>query len=68
MPPYRAFLLTCWQEETAVTDPSKWRFRLGEPRTGEQHGFTNLEEVMAFVQARLEESDGDEGDGRFKAK
>jgi len=65
MPPYRAFLLTCWQEKTAVTDPKIWRFRLEEPRTGEQHGFTNLEEVMAFVKTSLQESDGDEGNDRF---
>ncbi|RMH23255.1 MAG: hypothetical protein D6698_00065 [Gammaproteobacteria bacterium] len=64
MQTYRAFLLSCWQEETAVSSPQKWRFRLEEPRTGEQHGFTSLAEVMAFVQARLKEAGGDEGNGR----
>jgi len=65
MKPYRAFLLTCWQEKTAVTDADTWRFRLEEPRTGEWHGFTTLEKVMAFVKASLQESDNDEGNGRF---
>jgi hypothetical protein len=61
MLPYRTFLLTCWQEETAAADPKIWRFRVEEARTGEQHGFTELEEVTAFVQARLQESSQDEG-------
>lgn len=60
MLPYRTFLVTCWQEETAAADPKLWRFRLEEPRTGEQHGFTELSELMAFVQARLKESGHDE--------
>jgi hypothetical protein len=61
MLPYRTFLLTCWQEETAAGDPKMWRFRLEEAGTGEQHGFRELEEVMAFVQARLQKSSQDEG-------
>jgi hypothetical protein len=60
---YRAFLLTCWQEETAGADSHAWRFRVEEPRTGDQHGFTNLEEVMAFVQSNLIAAKDDEGDG-----
>jgi hypothetical protein len=63
MQPYRAFLLTCWQEETAGADSHMWRFRLEEPRTGEQRGFTTLEEVMAFVQSNLIAAKDDEGDG-----
>jgi hypothetical protein len=42
-----------------------WCFQLEEPRTGEQHGFTNLEEVMAFIQSRFKETDGDVGNGLF---
>jgi hypothetical protein len=38
----------------------KLRFRLEEPRTGKQHGFTNMEEFMKFVKASKEESDRDE--------
>lgn len=68
MLPYRAFVLTCWQEETAEAIPKTWRFRLEEPRTGEQHGFTNLEEVMEFVMASLKESDNAEGDGLSRYK
>lgn len=60
MLPYRTFLLTCWQEETVAADPEMWRFRVEEARTGEQHGFTELEEVMAFVQERLQKSSQDE--------
>lgn len=57
MLPYRVFLLTCWQDEEIEPDPKMWRFRLEEPRTGEQHGFTNLEEAMSFVKASLRETD-----------
>jgi hypothetical protein len=60
MLPYRTFLLTCWQEESAAADPKMWRFRLEEARTGEQHGFTDLQEVMAFVKAKLIESGHDQ--------
>ena len=60
MLPYRAFLLTCWQEKTAENVSEMWRFRLEEPRIGEKHGFTDLEEVMAFVRASLKEPDNDE--------
>ncbi len=65
MQAYRAFLLTCWQEERAEADSKIWRFRLEEPRTGEQNGFINLVELMAFIQASLQEIDNDEGNGCF---
>jgi hypothetical protein len=60
MLPYRAFLLTCWQEETTAANPIIWRFRLEEARTGEQHGFIDLQEVMAFVKAELKKSGHDQ--------
>jgi hypothetical protein len=64
MQTYRVFLFTCWQEDTAETNSKTWRYRLEEPRTGEQHGFTDLEQVMAFLQESLQEIDEDEGNGR----
>lgn len=57
MLPYRIYLLTCWQDEDATTEPQKWLFRLEEPRTGEQYGFTDLEALTAFLRERLKEAD-----------
>lgn len=37
--------------------PQKWLFRLEEPRTGEQYGFTDLEALTAFLRERLKEAD-----------
>jgi hypothetical protein len=40
---YRTFLLTLWAERSQDRDsPQVWRFRLEDPRTGQQRGFANL--------------------------
>lgn len=59
MLPYRIFLLTCWQEEDATTDSQPWRFRLEEPNGGEQYGFTELEALVVFLQAHLQQFGND---------
>ena len=67
MLPYRVFLLTCWQEEDVAADPERWRFRLEEPNTGEQHGFADLEALTAFLQASLQKGGGDGQDGLLES-
>jgi len=34
----------------------EWRLALIDPQTGEQHGFTTLEALTVFLQARLEQA------------
>jgi hypothetical protein len=41
-------LLTLWEERDQDVDvPAVWRFRLEDPRTGQQRGFASLEALMA---------------------
>jgi hypothetical protein len=53
-PRYRSYVLTLWQEP--VSDPGAqvvWRFSLKDPRTNQRHGFTSLEEMVAFLRLEL---------------
>lgn len=65
-PYYRIFLLTVWQER-ARNLPAQvtWRFRLEDPRTGEQQLFTDILALMVAVQkiTRLQENAGKEEQG-----
>lgn len=48
------YLLAIWQERPPSSDsPAVWRIRLEDTHTGEQHGFTSVEGLMAFVQAHI---------------
>jgi hypothetical protein len=49
--PYQAYLLRCWQEER-----SEWRFRLQDVQTGEQTGFTDLDSLLNYLRALVEEN------------
>ncbi|MDX1435892.1 MAG: hypothetical protein R3335_03715 [Anaerolineales bacterium] len=50
-PSYQSYLLRCWQEES-----SEWRFRLQDVQTGEQTGFTDLNELLEFLRALIDEN------------
>lgn len=53
-PFYRSYLLTFWEERSR--DPSVpvvWRFSLEDPRTGQRHGFANLEAVVAALEQEM---------------
>jgi hypothetical protein len=55
-PHYRTFLLTLWEEcNQDPNSPAVWRFRLEDPRTGQQRGFASLPELISFLQAQLVE-------------
>jgi hypothetical protein len=58
-PRYRTFLLTLWEERTEDPNvPSAWRFRLEDPRTGQQQGFASLEALVTALEQEM--VDGDE--------
>ena len=57
-PHYRAFLLTLWEERSRDRDsPQVWRFRLEDPRTGQQRGFARLEELVEALKQEMVDSD-----------
>ncbi|MEJ2746864.1 MAG: hypothetical protein P8183_02945 [Anaerolineae bacterium] len=49
---YRSYILVCWREQN---EEATWRFRLEDPHSGQRHGFANLSELIAFLQAKLSE-------------
>lgn len=51
LPYYRIYLLTVWQEQSRGPPPlSTWRFRLEDPRTGQQQLFANATTLMHALQ------------------
>lgn len=66
------YLLTIWQERPASLDhPAVCRYSLEHVRTGEKHGFANLEQMTAFLRQRVEncainaqKREGEEDQGR----
>jgi len=44
---YRAYLLRLWQ--TGEDETAAWRALLEDPRTGERHGFADLNSLFAFL-------------------
>jgi hypothetical protein len=53
-PRYRAYLLTFWEERNQDPgEPPAWRFRLEDPRTGEQYGFANLERLVTALEEEI---------------
>ncbi|MCB9134952.1 MAG: hypothetical protein H6636_05975 [Anaerolineales bacterium] len=54
---YHAFLLRFWRDDETVP----WRIQLEDPHTGERRGFTSIEQMVAYLDERLETSDSPEG-------
>ncbi len=55
-PRYRTFLLTLWEKRSRDKDSLPvWRFRLEDPRTGQQRGFTSLEALVEALKQEMGE-------------
>jgi hypothetical protein len=56
----RAYLMRCWQEGKAAPGAKpRWRFSLeGVLQNRPRQGFDTLEELIAFVQAELDDERG----------
>jgi len=54
LPQRRSFWLRCWQirGDKAAYSPG-WRFSLEDPQSGEKHGFTDMQSMMAFLTNEL---------------
>lgn len=51
-PYYRIYLLTVWQERNrGPPEQIVWRFRLEDPRTGQQKAFADAATLMLVLQA-----------------
>ena len=51
-PYYRIYLLTVWQENTrGPPERITWRFRLEDPRSGQQQAFADAASFMIALQA-----------------
>jgi hypothetical protein len=59
---YHSFLLRLWQ--ATEKDDLGWRASLENVETGEKHGFTNLEELWAYLLQVTANDDPISGDGR----
>ncbi len=49
-----SFILRFIRERSSDTSPGAWRGIVRHIQTGEQYGFTRLEEAMAFIVRRVE--------------
>jgi hypothetical protein len=60
-PIFHAYLLRCWREEEAAPEGApRWRFSMEEVlHERRRWGFTDLESVLAFLQAELAEGSGE---------
>jgi hypothetical protein len=53
-PRYRSYLLTFWEERNQDPGaPAAWRFRLENPRTGEQYGFATLQGLVTALEQEI---------------
>lgn len=60
--PYLSYLLRLWL--AGDDDQPDWRLALVDPQTGEARGFASLEELTAFLQARMEVPTSTDSEGR----
>jgi hypothetical protein len=56
---YISYLLRLWQ--TRSEGKLIWRASLESPHTGERYGFTNLEELFAFLEKEVGGADQERG-------
>jgi hypothetical protein len=61
-PRYRSYLLTLWEERGREgSAPAVWRFRLEDPRTGNQVGFASMDELFGYLQRQTGRVPGTDG-------
>jgi hypothetical protein len=54
---YEAYVLHCWEVRSALpSTEATWRFSFEDPRTGEKHGFADLEALLGYLRGRLANS------------
>ncbi|MEJ2150857.1 MAG: hypothetical protein P8Z40_15465 [Chloroflexota bacterium] len=56
-PRYQSYLLRCWEVRSQQPDrPATWRYSLQDPQTEQKHSFADLEELVDFLQAELDQN------------
>lgn len=62
-PRYRSYLLTLWEERGRdFGNPVLWRFRLEDAQTGNQRGFSSMDELFGYLQRQIGRGPGTDGD------
>jgi hypothetical protein len=53
-PRYDAYVLHRWEVRgTDAGSETKWRFSIEDPRTGEKHGFADVDVLLSYLRSRL---------------
>lgn len=53
-PQYHAYILRCWEMRSQYPHrPATWRYSVENSQTREKHTFTNVKELLAFLQVEL---------------
>jgi hypothetical protein len=53
-PRYEAFVLRCWEVRgTDASSETTLRFSIEDSRTGEKHGFADVEVLLSYLRNRL---------------
>ncbi len=52
-PHYQTFILRFWQEQGDAPDGPTWRFSIEDPKRGNRYGFSNLNELIAFLHTQI---------------
>lgn len=55
IPPYYTYILRFWKEQNAEEHGVTWRFTIEDTASSTRHGFDNLDEMIAFLQAQLDQ-------------
>lgn len=53
--PYFSYMLRIWPE-CQQAEETHWRFALVDPKTGTQHGFATLDNLMTFLSSLTDKS------------
>ena len=57
-PRYDAYILRRWEvRSTLGDDATSWRFSVEDSRTGEKHGFADVDVLLSYLRSRLVEAD-----------
>lgn len=55
-PRYYSYILRFWEDRGEETASADWRFSLEDPERQVRYGFGSLEELVAFLEKRCDDS------------
>lgn len=51
--PYYTYILRFWEEQESDKGDSAWRFTIEDPAQGTRHGFSSMDDLVAFLHAQV---------------